>query len=747
VTRTSPAQVNFAGGEIDPLLAQRTDFARQQTGLARMNGFLPLIQGPVTRMPGTFHLGSTRGDQAAVLLPFTFAADDAVLLEFTDLCMRVWRYSELVTVAGLPYELVTPFPAASLSRLQWAQSADVIYLCDGLRPVQRLERRALDNWVIGAAQFDTGPFRVQNLDPTLTIQASAMAGTVTLTASAAFWTSAQIGSLILLQPTDATVPYWTAGEAVGASGVAVGDYRRYDGRIYQLAAASATTIGPNPPIHDAGTALSDKWTNWRYVSDEKGIARITAVASPTVATATVLRTIHKACVDAPTSRWSEGAWSDKYGYPATVEIFQQRAVYAGTPSEPRSLWFSTVGDYRDFLPSTEADGAFTYTIAGEGTINAIQSLKRGRSGLHVFGLGEEWSTRADTSAAVIGPTNAVISQDGSNGARPARPIAPFGDPIFISRDGRRVLQIGYSLQDDAKRITNLTLPAGHLGAVPFTALAWQAQPLPIIWAIREDGTLAALIHDPGESVLGWSTLSLAGGVVESLAVSPSATIINDNAFVVVRRTVNGVTRRFVERMAQIWTALSDDVHKSRINHLYAAKRFAPDPAANRFDMSHLTGRQVYALTNLGHYGPITIPTTGPDAGFVVLPDAVDWANIGLFDATHLIETFDIPAATAEGSSLGRQKRILSGLAIGVHRTMQGYVRMIERDFGRPERITDPEPILPDPVITEPVPILTGLNKLVFPSGAAMSVAIRITPDRGAPLTITAIVPTVSEGGR
>ena len=746
MTRTSPAQINFAAGEIDPLLAQRTDFARQQTGLARAHGFLPLIQGPITRAPGTYQLGNTKGDLPAILMPFVFAADDAVLLEFTNLRMRVWRYSELVTVAGLPYELVTPFPTASLQDLQWVQSADAIYICDGARPVQRLVRQALDNWSIAPAEFDQGPFRVQNLDKAKTLQASAATGAINLTANAAFWTAEHVGSLVMLQPTDATVAFWTAGEAVGAGGVAVNQYRRHDGKIYQLATATAANVGPNPPVHTEGVAQADAATSWRYISDLMGIARITAITSSTVAAATVLRPIPKPCVDGPSYRWSEGAWSAKYGYPRTVELFQQRMVFAATPSEPRTLWFSTVADFRNFLPSTEADGSFAYSIAGDGSLNGIQSLKRGRSGLHVFGLGEEWSTRSDTSAAVIGPTNAVISQDGSNGSRAARPISPFGDPIFISRDGRRVLQIGYSMQEDAKRITNLSLPASHLGGTAFVQLAWQAQPMPIIWGRREDGTLTALVYDQGENVLGWSTLSLAGGQVESIAVSPSLTIINDNVFVIVKRTIAGVTRRCIERMSQIWTQLSDDLSPTWLNHFYCARRFVGTPG-NRFDMSHLPGKQVYALTPLGHYGPIEIPTSGPDAGFAVLPDVVDWATIGLFDATHVLQTFDIPAAAADGNTLGRQKRLLSGTTIGVHRTMQGEVRLIERDFGRPERVSDPELLLSPSVITDPLQITTGLTKITIPGGHASQVAIRISPHLGAPLTIAAIVPVISEGGR
>lgn len=53
MTRTSPQQRSFSSGEIDPLLHQRSDYQRNQSGLALCRGFLPLPQGGFTRAPGT----------------------------------------------------------------------------------------------------------------------------------------------------------------------------------------------------------------------------------------------------------------------------------------------------------------------------------------------------------------------------------------------------------------------------------------------------------------------------------------------------------------------------------------------------------------------------------------------------------------------------------------------------------------------------------------------------------------------
>lgn len=143
-----------------------------------------------------------------------------------------------------------------------------------------------------------------------------------------------------------------------------------------------------------------------------GIVRITSVNSETVARADVLRRLPEELSATPTYRWAEGAWSDVHGYPAAIDIHEQRLVAAATPSEPRTVWFSTVGAFTDFSNGTEADNGFSYTIAGGNGQNRVIWLKSGKSGLHVGALGEEYSTRKDQSE-VLSATTANFGFDSS----------------------------------------------------------------------------------------------------------------------------------------------------------------------------------------------------------------------------------------------------------------------------------------------------------------------------------------------
>lgn len=736
MTRTSPPQVAFSSGELDPLLHRRFDYQRFQTGLALCNGFLPLQQGGFTRAPGTFYRGRTRGDARAVLVPFQFAANDALILEFTPLKMRVWRYGALIMSGASPYELNTPFDATALSNLRWVQSADVIYLLDGTQPIQKLSRFALDNWSIAPSVFNTGPFRVQNLDKAKTVQASAETGTITLTANAAFWAANQIGSLIKLEPADNTgIALWTSNESLG-----VGDRRRYGANVYEV--VSGTNSKTNPPLHSEGIELYDNEPlKWKFISDDIGVARIVSITSPTIAVAQVLKPIPQGCVDDATYRYSEGSWSTKYGWPSAVEIYDQRLAFAASVSEPRTLWFSAIGDFSDFGQGVEADEPFTYTIAGDSSVNRILHIRRGSSGLHIFALGEEYSTRSESRAQAIGPTTAVFGKDSEYGANSAVPISPDGKPIFITRDRRRVIQIAYNFQEDGNQSTALSLPSQHLGANSFEQIVWQNTPNRIGWLRRGIGDTVAMIHDPAEEILGWATVSVAGGFVDALAISPDANGKQDILTMAVLREIDGQMVRMIEQQALTYGVLTGAQPIAESNHFFASSEFISESATDSFDVSHLIGETVYAWTDQGQYGPLTVPATG----IVQLPVPVSRAIIGLFDESHFAETLDIQAATQNGNAMGRQKRLHS-VSVAVHRTAQGEIEAVERDFARPERIGKRQKIVPNSVGADLTEAHSGIVKIALPSGHAKELALRFYPNGGAPMTVTAIIPDIQEAG-
>lgn len=737
MTRTSAPQYAFSSGEISPLLWGRPDYQRHQTGLRTCRGFIPLKEGGFTRAPGSLRRGNTRNDAWARLIGFVFADNDAVVLEFSASRMRVWRYGQLVLSGGAPYELVTPYDAAAVARLQFEQSADVIYLTDGILPPQRLARLGLNSWSITSWQPNDGPFLPINTNTGITVQASAQTGTVTLTASSPIFSASMVGALFQLQPDGyPSIPLWTSNTPV-----AVNSLMRSGGRIYRV--VSGANTGVVPPSHVEGVELTDLGADirWEHISDGVGIVRITTVASDTSATGEVVRRIPPNCVTAPTYRWAEGAWSTKNGFPAAVTSAEQRLIFARTPANPRSIWHSAAGGFSEFLPGTEPDSAFTFDIAGSISRNPILWLQETDRGLAIGALGQILSARSTDGTIGLSALTTRFKPDANIGVSAARPVAPDGAPICISRDKARLFEIRYQFENDGNQPVELSAPSAHIGAVGFEEIVWQSDRR-VAWLRRSDGTLAMMLYDPQEDALGWAVVPVAGGFVESLCVTPDATSGRDVVTMIVRRQIAGATVRFVEELVDPYGVIAGATPIAEAVHYYAATVLGSVPPSSEFPVPWLTGATVRAWTDVGDYGPLTVG----DDGRVTLPAAVSRATIGLFDDTHEVETLDIRGAAPDGSTLGRRKRLLPGGGIRLHRTAQLEIAGRTRSLGRPVNTSRFKSLVERPVASDLSEAFSGVTEVQVHTTDREEQSYVFRPVGGAPATVLELVPMIHQEG-
>lgn len=311
--RASPIRTSFTGGEMSPYLDGRVDIQKYATGCRVFQNFIPAVQGPAVRRPGTRYVAEVKNSANRTwLVRFEFNVSQAYILEFGDRYIRfftqhgqllvsgVAAYSGATTYAvgdlvsqggvnyyciaattgnappnatfwyaltGSIYEIPTPFTVANLTnsadntfRLSIVQSGDVLYIAHPSYPTQKLSRFAHTKWTIGNAPFVNGPFKRQNTTKTATVYASAATGSVTLTANTSMFTSVMVGSLFYMEQADLSqIKPWTAGQQFKNPESPLGALRRANGITYQCTTTGTPTAGkfwrtgPNMPIHTYGT--------------------------------------------------------------------------------------------------------------------------------------------------------------------------------------------------------------------------------------------------------------------------------------------------------------------------------------------------------------------------------------------------------------------------------------------------------------------------------------------------------------
>jgi hypothetical protein len=442
-----------------------------------------------------------------------------------------------------------------------------------------------------------------------------------------------------------------------------------------------------------------------------------------------------------TKIWAPAAWSEIYGHPAAVTIYDDRLIFAATTREPRTLWASAIGGFEDFTTDDAPDMAFAHTIAAKHGVNRIVWLEPGAKGLAIGALGEVQGSRSSSRAEALTAENAAFNMIASIGVNPAQPISPDGFPIFISRNGARVYELKYEFGEDAVKPRDLSLPASHFGAERFQSIAWQSSPLRIGWLTRASGELAVLSYAPGEDVLGWSSCPVAGGAVEAVSVSPAPYGGDDEVIMVVRRTIGGEIRRHIEQLSPFYGVVTGATEISSAEHLYASIVVTPEtPQAVFTGLGHLEGKAVLAWTDQGQFGPLTVA-----GGQVTISQSVGRAVIGMEDDTQRARTLDLYTAARDGDTMGRRQRTRRN-GVRLHKTAAYRIRGGQGRWGRPETL---HPWQRRSGAEVPGDLREGFSGVDDPNvaiGYDLQNFLEFAPVGAAPMTILALTPITEENG-
>ena len=242
----------------------------------------------------------------------------------------------------------------------------------------------------------------------------------------------------------------------------------------------------------------------------------------------------------------ETVFNSAGNYPGAVSYFEQRRVFAGTTNYPQQLWMTRSGTESDMsyrLPVNDDDRVSFKVAAREAnTIRHIVPLQQ----LMLLTSAAEWRVSPVNSDAIT-PTTISVRPQSYIGANNVQPSIVNNSMVYCAARGGHIRELGYSWQSNGYITGDLSLRAAHLfDNYDIVDMCYGKSPHPLLWFISSTGLLLGLTYVPEQQVGAWHQHDT-DGVFESCACVAEGN--EDHLYVVVKRTVNGNSVRYVERMS------------------------------------------------------------------------------------------------------------------------------------------------------------------------------------------------------
>jgi hypothetical protein len=678
-------------------------------------------------------------------------------------------YSQAVPTDGSGnqsiYEIPSPYAVADLTdsngilTLDYVQSGDVIYITHGSYPVYKLSRYANLRWTMQPVAFANGPFQDQNINRSINVYASATSGTVTLTANSGIFSPNMVGCYFYLEPADLSqILPWTAGQEFTAN--PLNSYRQSDGKTYICATNGTPTSGKvwrtggDKPIHTYGTECdggrnSINGTNveregldWTYVDSGYGYVKITGYTSSTSVTASVQGNwnLPSGVVGSgnATFRWAWPAFAPPEtkgstflnnnplyaaGYPTNTTFFRERLAFAMN----QQVYFSVASDFENFARYDDsgqvvADRAIIVQIASD-QANTIQWMTPNQA-LLIGTSGASFACQENSTNDVFAPGNVKIEQQTADGSSAVFPASVGFSNLFIQRSGRKLIEQSYNFQQNGYVTSDMTVLAEHITIGGITQIMWHQDPYVALWCTRADGTLLCFTFNKEQDVTGWASHPMTNGIVESLCVVSAPDLSRDDLWLIVNRTVNGVTKRYVEYLSSEYKTGDTLSLKSYVD---CSATYNGTATTTITGLGYLEGQTVQVLAD-GSTHPNCVVT----GGTITLQRSASIVQVGL-PYSSVLTTNRIEAGAADGTAQGKTKRI-NKCVIRFFNTLGGNAgpdtsTLDEIEFRSPH----------DPM-DQPPAIFTGDKLMEWPDGYNFDGYITVVQSQPLPMTIVAIMP-------
>lgn len=381
----------------------------------------------------------------------------------------------------------------------------------------------------------------------------------------------------------------------------------------------------------------------------------------------------------PIRKFRLGYWSDTTGWPNYTVFYQDRLWFGGSNVAQDLIVASVSGDYEN-MQQVGTDGVVLDTSALVFRLNSrklsrIKWLEPSNKGL-LCGTGSQEFvvSSVEGSGKTITPETVIAIESTARGSADVQPELIDNQVLYTQRSGRAIREFAYVYDTENFKSPSMNLLANHLGISPFKKMAYAAEPYSIVWLLRENGTLVGLTYNRDENVVGWHRHNFQDEEIESIAVIPAEDQLQDVLFMEIKRTVDGETKRYIERLTRFWDF---DMAIGDAHYVDSAIRFSVTATTEFYGLQHLEGRTLYGLADNIPVGPLVV-----EDGKVELEHEAEEVILGLGYSGEC-EISRLENGAADGTAQGKEKRI-HGVSLMLWQSYGGEIGTYNEDTGEVE---------------------------------------------------------------
>lgn len=716
-------QVTFEAGELAQKLWGRTDSPLYGKGTRTCRNFFPTLEGQLVSRPGSTYVTETRGSATAHAFPgsaantkvrlikFIFGQGQTYVLELGDRYMRFMTNGGVIESSpGVPLQIVTPWNWSSLPSLQFAQVGNIMVLTQAGYDAQVLERIDNVTWTLGPQSYTppswpglaytpaaVNPFAPPGSPLVVTMMSDPMLETPMFPADsdhpAVEW---QYALTLLGQNTKTGKTFETLPFVVTQSYDGADTYPLPNGSVADLA-SNLLVLYPDCPIVISAYRTFNLGTPPDFFIKSLIIYRGRGGLWGFLGT-----TLDKKFVDIgrepnyaqPPPMGTNPfvvLWPDKsvqrIEKPMAVAFYQDRLTFGGAYDNDKlirvgTMFFSATGRWSQFdqylIPVDTMSLQFELAVTQRQEIRVLHPAQKLLIGTDTA-IQSIWGAGGAPLAASVIPDVRTEAPIGCSHLRmlDVKGVALFaegGQPDFFGSDcfaaGMAVHSLTFSGRYGTYSNSELSAQASHLfygdgGGLEHAIIDWDyaAKPWQLVWAVRADGVMLSLTFNPGNGHSGWARHDT-DGVYENVCTVPEG--LETAVYTVVRRTVAGETRRYIERMTSRSLlnqggafspfggyGVPDDIC------LDSAQSYTGAPTTLLSGLGHLNGKSVWVLRyGLPPLGPYTV-----NGDFIYIDSPTPAAGrtyVGLLYRPEM-ETLDVAGPR-------ERQKILRGLLLEVKDT-------------------------------------------------------------------------------